>query len=199
MIDEKKIKEAAFNMKRYERDGLFWRSETVKNDIDFFIETSDISIQTANVLFIVSTDEMARGAVKAAKNFESYMWVVTTSYYSMFYMSLALLASTGIKVGEERVHKVVSDAMVHFFISNKRLAKLLEDFEEAQNEAMELLGKEDFHHKAGGLVSDLEDERKKRRKYQYDAGERAMRNHAKTSLERAEKFCSEIRKILKAK
>ena len=98
------------------------------------------------------------------------------------------------------MHKVVSDALIHFFISNKRLAKMLEAYEEAKETSLELMGREELmkrlEKRADELVVAYEREREKRSKFQYNVGETAKRDYAETSLQRARDFVSEVRRIL---
>jgi uncharacterized protein (UPF0332 family) len=198
MIDEKRIEEAKRNVKRYIADGLLKvNDKEIKNFIDFYLKNSETSLQTASLLFQISTDEKLKEELKIDKDFECYLWVIVSSYYSMFYMALALLATDGIRVGKEIVHKVTADALINFFIVNEKLTKLLEDYEEMRKDVMELLGKEELRRKAKELISDYEYERRKRSKFQYEIGVSAKRGYAQTSLERAKKFFFEIRKLIK--
>ena len=50
----------------------------------------------------------------------------------MFYSATALLAKQGVRATGQIVHKVTADALIHYFASNEKLAKLLEQYEEAQ-------------------------------------------------------------------
>jgi len=198
MIDEKRIEEAEKNVKKYIAEGLLKvRNEEVKNFVNFYLKNSETSLQVASLLFQISADDKLKEELKISKDFECYLWVIVTSYYSMFYMALALLATEGVRVGKEIVHKVTADALINFFIANKKLAKLLEDYEEMRKDAMELLGKEELQMKAMELISDYEYERRKRSKFQYEIGVSAKQSYARTSLERAKKFFFEIGKLIK--
>ncbi len=139
--------------------------------------------------------------MKAGLDFESYLWVIVTSYYSMFYAATALLAKQGIRATGQIVHKVTADALIHFFASNEKLAKLLEQYEEAQTVGLELVGREELmkrmQKKADELIISYEGERRKRSKFQYDIGVQAKRGYAQTSLQRAKDFVFEIKKLLK--
>jgi len=76
---------------------------------------------------------------------------------------------------------------------NGKLEKhFIEDFENAQEESSEILGKE----KAKEMISNYSSEKEKRVKFTYEIGEIAMKNKAETSLNRAKKFNEEVRKIL---
>lgn len=70
----------------------------------------------------------------------SNLWVVVISYYSMYYMANAVLYKMGYKVGHKISHKVTSDALI-VFIRNKLKKSLFEDFEEAKEEALDIMGR----------------------------------------------------------
>ena len=70
--------------------------------------------------------------------------------------------------------------------------KLIEAYAEGNDEANDMLGKE----KAGDLMLSYYYERKKRSQFTYETVELAMQSRAKTSLERAEIFNREIRKVI---
>jgi hypothetical protein len=105
------------------------------------------------------------------------------------------------RVAGQIVHKVTGDALIHFFVSNEKLAKLLEQYEEAKAVGLELIGREELmksmQKKANELIVAYESERKKRSRFQYDIGVEAKRGYAQTSLNRAKEFVFEISKILK--
>ncbi len=145
MIDKGRTDEASRNVRQYLVDGLLKiRDAESKRLVPFFMDQSERSLRTATLIFDLSTDEAAKEALRVEKNFESHLWVIVTSYYSMFYAALALLASEGIRAGRQVVHKVVADALIHFFISNLRLAKMLEAYEEAKETSLELIGREEL-------------------------------------------------------
>ena len=169
---------------------------------DFFHSSwnAEKSLRTANFIYELSTNDNVKQTLRVEKDFESYVWVIVTSYYSMFYSALALLAREGIRVGRQIVHKVTADALIHFFISNKRLAKMFEDYEEAKDTTLDLIGREELmkglQKRADELIIAYELEMRKRVTFQYDIGEMAKRGYADTSLKRAREFFTEVRKIL---
>lgn len=162
---------------------------------------AESSLQTASILQEISDDNSLKETLKITSGFESYLWVIVSSYYSMFYAATAMLAKQGIRATGQIVHKVTADALIHFFGSNDKLAKLLEQYEEAQTVGLELVGREELmkrmQKRADELIISYEGERKKRSKFQYDIGLQAKRGYAQTSLERAKNFVFEIRKLLK--
>lgn len=201
MIDEQRVKEANRNVKQYIDEGLLKvKDKDAPNFVSFFMKNAESSLQTASILQEISDDETLKGTLKISKDFESYLWVIVSSYYSMFYAATALLASQEIRLTGQIVHKVTGDALIHFFVPNAKLAKLLEDYEETKAVGLELIGREELmksmQKRADELIVAYESERKKRSKFQYDIGVQAKRGYAQTSLERAKEFMFEITKVL---
>lgn len=145
-------------------------------------------------MFELSTENQRKQVFGLEEKFETYLWVVVASYYSMFYAALALLAKHEMKVGDKFVHKVVADTLVVNFLKNQKLAKLLDAYEEAKDQALQIVGSQE---KALTLVQDYEYERQKRHEVQYEVGKEAKHNLANTSLTRATQFVAEIRNILR--
>ena len=202
MIEKVRLEEAKRNVKTYIEDGLLRTGDKdAARFVDFFMANADSSLRTASILQEVSDDNSLKDTLKVGADFESYLWVIVSSYYSMFYAATAILAKQGIRATGQIVHKVTADALIHFFASNEKLAKLLEQYEEAQTVGLELVGREELmkrmQKKADELIISYEGERKKRSKFQYDIGVQAKKGYAQTSLQRARDFVFEIRKLLK--
>ena len=203
MIEKERIEEAKRNVKQYIDDGLLRiKDKNAPKFVDFFMKNAESSLQTASILQEISDEQSLKSTLKVGSDFESYLWVIVSSYYSMFYAATALLASQGMRVTGQIVHRVTEDALIHFFVSNEKLAKLLEQYEEAKAVGLELIGREELmkrmQKKANELIVAYESERKKRSKFQYDIGIQVKRGYAQTSLDRAKEFMFEISKILKS-
>lgn len=203
MIDKERINEAKRNVKQYVDDGLLKLSDKdAPRFVDFFMANAESSLRTASILQEISDENALKEALKVGMDFESYLWVIVSSYYAMFYAATAILAKQGIRATGQIVHKVTADALIHFFGSNEKLAKLLEQYEEAQTVGLELVGREELikrmQKKVDELIIAYEGERKKRSKFQYDIGVQAKKGYAQTSLERAKDFVFEIRKLVKS-
>ncbi len=202
MIDKERLAEAKRNVKQYVDDGLLkLNDKDSPRFVSFFMANAESSLRTASVLQQISDEDSLKETLKVGSTFESYLWVIVSSYYAMFYAATAILAKQGIKASGQIVHKVTADALIHFFASNEKLAKLLEQYEEAQTVGLELIGREELMKKmlkkADELIVSYEGERKKRSKFQYDIGVQAKRGYAQTSLERARTFVFEINKLIK--
>jgi hypothetical protein len=127
-------------------------------------------------------------------NFDGFLWIVNSCYYSMFYIARALLESEGIKIKSElSIHSLTFDSIIHFFYLNGKLEKrLIEDLAESFEEASEILGKQ----KADSLIEDYFWEKGKRATFTYNTKEIVIKAKAKTSLDRARRFNLELRKII---
>ncbi len=192
MLGDKQLEEAKNNAIKSINNGKIIKTKESKY-IDFFIKNSKDSLDSAKILLEISVNKKARDYL-GLPNFNGFLWVINSSYYSMFYMARALLESIGVKIKtEESVHFLVFNALVYYFYSNGKLERhFIEDFENAQQESSQILGKE----KAKEMISDYSNEKEKRSKFTYEIGEIAMKAKAETSLERAKKFNEEIRKML---
>lgn len=176
MLDAKRIKEAESNVRSYLAEGLI--KKVSKPDLrvkNVLIKNSEESLKVAETLF---------------KNEYSDLWTIVCSYYAMYYVANAVLYTTGYKVGDRVSHKVTADALI-VYVRNKLKDSLIEDYEEAKHQAMEIAGL-----KADELVEYFDYERIKRGRIQYSTTEEVKRAKAKTSLERAKTFVFEMKKLL---
>ncbi len=192
MLEKKKLKEAEKRVKQYLNDEII-TTKGKPEHVDFFLKNADDSLDAAKALFELSTDPEKQKFL-GFTSFNGLLWVVNASYYSMFYMARALLENEGIKIKTDlSVHAVTFDTLVTlFYLTGKLQREFLEDFVEAQENATELLGKQ----KADELIEAYFYEKGKRSTFTYDMGEVLVKSKAKTSLERAQKFRRELKKIV---
>lgn len=192
MLEEKKLKEAETRVKQYIREGSLKTKEKAEF-VAFFLKNAEDSLDVAQALFTLSTDPTKQNNL-GFTSFNGFLWVVNASYYSMFYMARALLENEGIKIKTGlSVHAVTFDAIVYYFyLTGKLQKKLLDDFVQAKEEAAEVLGKQ----KADELIEDYFFEKQKRATFTYHMGTVVLQSKAKTSLERAQKFYREIKKLV---
>ena len=195
MLSEKKLKEAEKRVKRFIDEGII-KSKEKDEHTSFFIKNADDSIDSAKVLFELSTDPKKQESL-GFTSFNGFLWVVNTSYYSMFYMARALFENSGIKIRTDMsIHSVTFDAVIYYFyLSGKLQKEFLEDFVEAKEDAAEILGKQ----KADELMEEYFFEKKKRSTFTYEMGNVLVQAKAKTSLERALRFRRELKKLIDQK
>lgn len=173
MLDETRIKEAEKNVREYMQSGMLKKHQFREEISAVLLNNAHDSIEIAEFL---------------AENKKSDLWIIVTSYYSMFYMANAALFKIGYKVGDKIPHKITADALI-VFVRNKLKKRLLEEYEEAQNEALPGI-------KADTLLDEFDKERTKRGIFQYETT--AIEKHSKaiTSLKRAKNFIFEMEKLL---
>ena len=192
MPEDKKLEDAKRNAVKSISSGIIYKTKERKY-VNFFVKNAKDSLDSAKILFDLSTNDKIKNTL-GVPNFNGFLWVINSSYYSMFYMARALLESKGIKIkSDESIHFLVFNALVYYFYSTGKLEKhFIEDFENAREESSDILGKE----KAKEIIFDYSNEKEKRTKFTYEIGEIAIKNKAETSLNRAKKFNEKIRKIL---
>ncbi len=171
MLSNSRILEAENNVRAYLSGGLLRKEELKGIVFETYKRNHRESLLVARKLF----DEKI-----------SNLWVVVISYYSMFYLANALLCRLGFKVGSKIAHKVTSDALI-VFVRNKLKDSLIEDYELASAEALAL---------SDNLLQNYDYERVKRSVFQYESTEEVKTFKAKTSLERASQFGTEMGKLI---
>jgi len=158
---------------------------------EFFLAKSLEALQLSKRIYEICKDK--NDPIK------SYNWVVTTSYYSMFYSATALLAHFNKSIKSEiGIHKLTYHALVYFFLleNNKLQKHFIEKYKDQFDDAEQLLQISD--DKASTFLENLKFEHEKRTQFTYEMGKIAEENKAKTSLERAEEFVAEVRNLMKS-
>lgn len=171
-MDEKRIRQAEDNFNRYLQEGKIKKVPQV-NDIiyDTYLRNGRESLKVASQLFQAKT---------------SSLWVVVTSYYSMFYMACTYLYSLGYKSGDEIVHQVVNEALI---VQGRHKIKnhILESYSEEKEKALIIVD---------SYLEDYGKERVKRSTFQYETTEEIKESKAQTSLTRAREFLTLMEEIL---
>jgi uncharacterized protein (UPF0332 family) len=171
-MDEKRIKQAESNFKNYLNEGKVKKINEFEEIIyNTYLRNSRESLNVANQL---------------SQNKTSSLWVVVTSYYSMFYMACAYLYKLGYKPGDEIVHQVVNESLI---VQGRHKIKnhILGNYSEEKDNALIIVD---------NYLDDYEREKAKRASFQYQTTEEIKESKAKTSLNRAKEFIELIREIL---
>ncbi|MDD4878026.1 MAG: hypothetical protein PHO02_03250 [Candidatus Nanoarchaeia archaeon] len=202
-FDADEVKKAENNVAQYLKDGLLKKDAGNSQFSGFYMENAKKALLIARHLQKLSTEAETRKNNGFPEGFECFLWVIVLSYYSMFYTANAALAKIKIKVGDKIAHKVTQDALVVYFIKNKKLAKyLLEDYESTKNEVLSLMGVseeellKEFQVKAEALIATFDYQRRKRGEFQYEIKMPAKENMANLALERTERFIQEMAKAI---
>ncbi|MBR9701318.1 HEPN domain-containing protein [Candidatus Pacearchaeota archaeon] len=170
-MDEKRIKQAENNFINYLREGKIKKVNFNELIYNTYLRNAKESLNSANQLF---------------QNKTSSLWVVVTSYYSMFYMACAYLYKLGYKPGHEIVHQVVNESLI---VQGRHKIKnhLLENYSEEKQKALIVVD---------NYLNNYEREKAKRANFQYQTTEEVKENKAKTSLNRAKEFFELMREVL---
>ena len=203
MIDKDRIKEVESNIPKYLEDKLITKKEENKLLVDFYTKTAKMSLRVAEILFDLSRNIKTKEKLSIEQEFECYLWVTVSSYYSMFYIANAALAKKGIKIGDKIVHKVASDCLVFYFIKTGKLANhFYEEYEKSMSNALEIIGIDEeelrkrLQQKAIDLIQTFDFEKTKRGDFQYKTTVPIKESLANTSLERAKLFVYEMEKVI---
>ena len=170
-MDEKRIKQAEINFKNYLKEGKIKKTGFDNLIYETYLRNARESLKAANRLF---------------ENKTSSLWVVVTSYYSMFYIVCAYLYKLEYKPGDEIVHRVVNESLI-VQGRNKIKNHLLENYSEEKEKASVIVD---------NYLENYEKERAKRTSFQYQTTEEIKESKANTSLNRAKEFVELIREIL---
>jgi len=171
-MDEKRLKKASDKFNAYLEEGKIKKISEINPLIfETYLRNARESLNVANQLF---------------NNKSSYLWVIVTSYYSMFYMACAYLYSLGYKAGHEIIHQVVSESLI---IQGRDKIKnhFLENYNEERDKALVIA---DIH------LDNYEMEKMKRASFQYETTEFIKESKARTSLNRAKEFLTLMEEIL---
>ncbi len=141
-MDEKQRKQVEYRVKNFLKEGSI-KTKGNKKFAQFFLKNSKDSLDSANALFILSTNRDYQDYTKT-HDLRGFLWVINASYYSMFYTARALLDNDGIELKNDlSIHMLTFDALVYFFYLTGKLEKrLFEFYVEAKEEASELLGQQ---------------------------------------------------------
>jgi uncharacterized protein (UPF0332 family) len=171
-MDEKRIKQAEANFRNYLQEGKITKVPKINKVIyETYLNNARESLKVANQL----------SQTKA-----SSLWVVVTSYYSMFYIACAYLYKLGYKAGHEIVHQVVNETLI---VQGRHKIKehLLNAYELGKDEALSV---------SDNYLKDYEFEKGKRASFQYETTEEIKESKAQTSLKRAKEFLTLMEGIL---
>lgn len=171
MLKTDRIKEAESNFPRFLEQGLILKQGFDEIVFNMLMRNSLESFDVAEHLFNINM---------------SNLWVIVTSYYSMFYIANAVLYKMGYKVGDKIAHKMTADALI-VLARGKLKESILESYDRASIDALEL---------SDNLLDNFDRERGKRSSIQYTTTEEVKRTKAQTSLERAKEFSKEMKRLL---
>lgn len=185
MLDEQKIEQSSKVIRELIATGKIVRPKV--GMVDFFLNQSHRTLAVAERLLKLYEEE----------GLDTHLWVINTSYYSMFFQATALLALFNHRIeAEQGIHKLTFHALVHYFIKedNKLKKQLVEEYQDAVKDVESLL--QLGESKVQELILDFNSEQSKRKTFTYTTEENAERNKALTSFQRAKNFVGELDKVV---
>lgn len=174
-MDEQRIKEAESNFKNYLNEGKIKKVDKIdKITYETYLRNARESLRVANQL---------------SENKTSPLWVVVSSYYSMFYMACAYLYKLGYKASGELIHQVMNEAII-VQARHKLKNYILENYGKEKERALVIVD---------NFLDNYEREKAKRSSFQYETTEEIKHAQAQTSLNRAKEFLTLVEEILASK
>lgn len=170
-MNEERIQEAKNNIKNYLEEGIVKKQSFNKIVFETYMKNYQESLLVAQKLF---NDET------------SMLWVIVTSYYSMFYIANAYFVKRGYKIGHKIAHKVTADMLI-IYLKDSLINQLIEEYDILAQEALSI---------SENLIENFDFERVKRSRIQYETTQTIKETKARTSLQRAKEFGKEIEKLL---
>jgi uncharacterized protein (UPF0332 family) len=161
--------------------GLFRKARGIKRLVKNFINRARHNLLISRVLYRISVDEKAKGALMLIPDFQVFDWVVITGYYAMYHAALACIASIGFKSDN---HTATILALERFFV---RRGKLEKEFLEKIKRAKRL--EEEY-------VRKIRAAKRRREVAQYDVTTSVEQRMAEVVLKDADEFVERIEKLL---
>ena len=172
-MDEKRVKVAESNFRGFLNDERIRKAGFQEIIYKTYLNNSLESLKVATELY---------------KNKTSSLWVVVSSYYSMFYIASAYIYKKGYKAGPEFVHNIIQEALI--VLARHDLEKhFLDEYQEEKSKALSA---------SQNLFDMYEFEKAKRSEFQYETTGEIKESKASTSLERARIFVEIMRQLLRS-
>jgi len=151
---------------------------------DLLLSRAENELVTATKLKEMSENSEIQKFMEIPPNMTFYSSVISHSYYAIFYAAKAILYKEGIKTDKPNVHQKTLHAFNKFLVKTGKLDKaLLEIYE-------------DIVIKAEALLDIFSKEKGKRGEFTYETLPQANEEPAKTSLDNAKLFVSNIKKVI---
>lgn len=160
---------------------------------DFYEKRSLNRLETAKIIFDKSNKE---------ENYSDYGEVVTSAYYSMYYIVHAYLAKnykTKLRENLRGVHSITHKLILYYLVKTKKLAKhLYEEYINTLETTVELqkISIEDFQKEAYEYAERYDKSRSAREVFTYNLSSTAESHHAEKAISIAEEFINTIRQLM---
>ncbi len=190
MLEQKDIEEAKNLFKKWDLNQI-WHSPTSE-----FIEHTRKKAKDSLALALYLLEKLEK-TNELEDNNTITIWIISTSYYSMFFEAEYLLGLDGKKLpeGTKDTHKIIYLAFIYYYvvkgseleqkktkeITTSRMSKALAMFKALQDETLEL-------HRIKKSAKDLKTQREQRHAFTYRMSRTAETSEAKKSAAKATEF-----------
>ena len=163
-------------------NGTFAERDKEKELADLHLKKAEKDMISARIeRLLIKDDELRKHPV--IKEYDSWDWAITKSYYAMYHSILSLLAKLGIRT---KTHFVSLVAFELFFVNKKIVAeKYLDAFSRVKESAKV----------PDRYLDEIKEVRQKRFTANYDMEASIQEKEADHCLELAEDFVKEIRRV----
>lgn len=173
-------------------------SEIEKYQISkFYEEKSKNRLETAKIIYNASKDKN-----NFNEDYKDYAEVVSTAYYSMYYIIHAFLAlnyKTKLREGLRGVHIITEYIILYYLVKTKKLAKhLFEEYLKTLETTAQIqkINIEDFQEKAYGYVKKYDKSRIAREIFTYNVSLDIEEYNAKQAINTAEEFINIVKQLM---
>jgi len=160
-------------------------------------------LETAKTIYKLSNDPKLKEQVTDHADYADYSEVVSASYYAMYYIVHAYLASVYSTKLDERVrgvHAITHKLVVYYLVKTKKLAQhLYEEYLKTLQTATALQNVDSFANESFEYADRYDKAREARERFTYRSSARVEEHHAKIALATAEEFINTIRQLMMKK
>ena len=155
------------------------------SEVSIYLKRSENELRLAKALFKLSQDEKLKDELNVYREDTFYSGAISHAYYSIFYSAKALLLTKGIKTSYPNVHKKTFNKFKEIFVDTGELdVELLKIYDR-------------LLVRADDLLELFKLEKSKRGRFTYRTVAQANIEPADDSIRNANKFISNIIKIIK--
>ena len=171
-------------------DNFLKKDQLIKNDEYKRLEKSYLmkarkNLMVARLLLKISEEEGIKKMLKIASYFETYDWVIIISYYAMYTSALSALAKLGFK---SKNHLATISVLEYNYVNKSESKKGLEVKDIHKLTKAYTLSEQ--------LIIKLMETKTKREAAQYDATPNITKEMAKTALDDADEFITNIEEVI---
>lgn len=91
--------------------------------VDLMVKKANNNLKFAKIAFRISNDQKIKQELGMRENDSFFDWVIVSSYYAMFYITHALLATINVRILRIRVHEATILCSGKIFYNQQRIGR----------------------------------------------------------------------------